>query len=96
VQHISFSASMNFLCFRTLACRFESNRAWATQACLLSGRAEQRGNANAFDDSDYYSDSASDRRSAGMALQFRWGYYPGGGLGLILIIVIVLALMGRV
>jgi hypothetical protein len=25
-----------------------------------------------------------------------WGYYPSGGLGLILLIVIVLALMGRV
>jgi hypothetical protein len=25
-----------------------------------------------------------------------WGYYPGGGLGLILIIVIILARMGRV
>ena len=24
-----------------------------------------------------------------------WGYYPSGGLGLILLIVIVLALMGR-
>jgi hypothetical protein len=24
-----------------------------------------------------------------------WGYYPGGGLGLILIIVVVLALTGR-
>jgi hypothetical protein len=24
-----------------------------------------------------------------------WGYYPGGGLGLILIIVVVLALSGR-
>jgi len=24
-----------------------------------------------------------------------WGYYPSGGLGLILIIIIVLALMGR-
>ncbi len=24
-----------------------------------------------------------------------WGYYPGGGIGLILIIVIILALMGR-
>jgi hypothetical protein len=24
-----------------------------------------------------------------------WGYYPSGGLGLILVIVIVLALMGR-
>ena len=24
-----------------------------------------------------------------------WGYYPGGGLGLILVIVIILALMGR-
>ena len=24
-----------------------------------------------------------------------WGYYPGGGLGLILIIVIILAVMGR-
>jgi hypothetical protein len=24
-----------------------------------------------------------------------WGYYPGGGLGLILLIVIILALMGR-
>ena len=23
-----------------------------------------------------------------------WGYYPGGGLGLILVIVIILALMG--
>ncbi|MBV9347126.1 MAG: DUF3309 family protein [Pseudolabrys sp.] len=25
-----------------------------------------------------------------------WGYYPGGGLGLILLIVIILALMGRI
>ena len=25
-----------------------------------------------------------------------WGYYPGGGLGLILLIVVILALMGRV
>ncbi len=25
-----------------------------------------------------------------------WGYYPGGGLGLVLIIVVVLALMGRI
>jgi hypothetical protein len=25
-----------------------------------------------------------------------WGYYPGGGLGLILVIVIILALMGRI
>ena len=24
-----------------------------------------------------------------------WGYYPSGGLGLILLIIIVLALMGR-
>jgi hypothetical protein len=24
-----------------------------------------------------------------------WGYYPSGGLGLILVIVLVLALMGR-
>jgi hypothetical protein len=25
-----------------------------------------------------------------------WGYYPSGGLGLILLIVLILALMGRV
>jgi hypothetical protein len=25
-----------------------------------------------------------------------WGYYPGGGLGLVLIIVLILAFMGRV
>lgn len=25
-----------------------------------------------------------------------WGYYPSGGLGLILVIVIILALLGRV
>jgi len=25
-----------------------------------------------------------------------WGYYPSGGLGLILVVVLVLALMGRV
>jgi hypothetical protein len=25
-----------------------------------------------------------------------WGYYPGGGLGLILIIVVILALTGRI
>jgi hypothetical protein len=25
-----------------------------------------------------------------------WGYYPSGGLGLILLIVLVLALMGRI
>ncbi|MGB3743833.1 MAG: DUF3309 family protein [Xanthobacteraceae bacterium] len=24
-----------------------------------------------------------------------WGYYPGGGVGLLLIIVLILALMGR-
>jgi len=26
----------------------------------------------------------------------RWGYYPSGGLGLVVVIVLVLALMGRV
>jgi hypothetical protein len=25
-----------------------------------------------------------------------WGFYPGGGLGLILVIVIILALLGRI
>jgi hypothetical protein len=25
-----------------------------------------------------------------------WGYYPGGGIGLILLIVLILALMGRI
>jgi len=25
-----------------------------------------------------------------------WGYYPGGGLGLLLIIVVILALAGRI
>jgi Protein of unknown function (DUF3309) len=25
-----------------------------------------------------------------------WGYYPGGGLGLILLIIVILALMGRI
>ena len=25
-----------------------------------------------------------------------WGYYPGGGIGLILIIVLILALMGQI
>jgi hypothetical protein len=25
-----------------------------------------------------------------------WGYYPGGGIGLILVIVIILALLGRI
>jgi hypothetical protein len=25
-----------------------------------------------------------------------WGYYPSGGLGLVLVIVIILALMGRI
>ncbi len=25
-----------------------------------------------------------------------WGYYPGGGIGLILIIVVILVLMGRI
>jgi hypothetical protein len=25
-----------------------------------------------------------------------WGYYPSGGLGLVLLIVVILALMGRI
>jgi hypothetical protein len=25
-----------------------------------------------------------------------WGYYPGGGLGLVLVILLILALMGRI
>jgi hypothetical protein len=25
-----------------------------------------------------------------------WGYYPGGGVGLLLVIVLILALMGRI
>ena len=25
-----------------------------------------------------------------------WGYYPGGGLGLILVIVVILALLGQI
>jgi hypothetical protein len=26
----------------------------------------------------------------------RWGYYPSGGLGLVLVVVLILVLMGRV
>ena len=26
----------------------------------------------------------------------RWGYYPSGGLGLVLLILLILALMGRI
>jgi hypothetical protein len=31
-----------------------------------------------------------------MALQLGMGYYPSGGLGLVLIILLILVLMGRV
>ena len=36
------------------------------------------------------------RRFANMAVQRQLGYYPSGGLGLVLLIVVVLALTGRV
>ena len=31
-----------------------------------------------------------------MAVSRGWGYYPTGGLGLVLIIVLILLLMGRI
>jgi hypothetical protein len=58
------------------------------------GRAEE--NANARNDTHHYSDTAADRRVADVGYSSGWGYYPGGGLGIILIIVIILVLMGRV
>jgi hypothetical protein len=36
-----------------------------------------------------------DRCPTDLALQHRMGYYPSGGLGLILLILLILALMGR-
>jgi hypothetical protein len=58
------------------------------------GKAEE--NANARNDTHHYSDTAADRRTAELGYSRGWGYYPGGGLGIILIIVIILVLMGRV
>ena len=31
-----------------------------------------------------------------MGIQLGWGYYPSGGIGLVLLIVVVLLLVGRI
>jgi hypothetical protein len=46
--------------------------------------------------SHYHPHSAVDRRLADWPYSAGWGYYPGGGLGLVLIIVVVLISMGRI
>ena len=51
---------------------------------------------HARNDTHHYSDTTADRRAAKLGLSSGWGYYPGGGLGIILIIVIILVLMGRI
>jgi hypothetical protein len=43
-----------------------------------------------------YSHSSADWSAAHLAAQPRLGYYPSGGLGLILVIVIILALLGTI
>jgi len=41
-------------------------------------------------------DPAAYRRDPDLAVQLRLGYYPSGGVGLILIIVLILVLLGRI
>ena len=57
------------------------------------GFAEEK--RHAWNDTHHYSDTTADWRAAELGLFKRMGYYPGGGLGIILIIVI-LVLMGRI
>jgi hypothetical protein len=41
-------------------------------------------------------DIITGRCVADMAYSSGWGYYPSGGLGLVLVVIIVLLLMGRI
>jgi hypothetical protein len=40
-------------------------------------------------------DSAVDRRLADVAYSSGWGYYPSGGVGLIVVIIVILLVAGR-
>lgn len=55
-----------------------------------------RGRASDGNDFADHSDFAPHRSTADMALQHRGGYYPSGGLGLVVIVLLVLILLGRV
>jgi hypothetical protein len=46
-------------------------------------------------DSADHADTPVARRFAELAPQQAWGYYPSGGIGLILLLIIVLLLLGR-
>jgi Protein of unknown function (DUF3309) len=37
-----------------------------------------------------------DRRPAELAVQLGLGYYPSGGIGLVLVIILILVLLGRI
>jgi len=45
-------------------------------------------------DTDHYFDSRLSRRTTHLASQQELGYYPSGGIGLVLLILIILVLMG--
>lgn len=44
----------------------------------------------------HHSNFASRWRAPDLAYSGEWGYYPSGGLGLVLVVVLILVLMGRV
>jgi hypothetical protein len=63
-------------------------------ACLKAETRKGDGDEHRNDPADH-PDTPVARRFADLAAQQGWGYYPSGGIGLILIIIIVLLLLGR-
>ncbi len=51
---------------------------------------------HAFDHTDYHSHIALIGGLPNWSYSSGWGYYPSGGVGLILVIVIILVLLGRI
>jgi hypothetical protein len=74
---------------------FARNSVLTLNVCNLNKTATLRCRF-AWHNPAHHPDSHPDRITADMALQWRWGYYPSGGLGLLAVIVIVLLLMGRI
>ena len=65
-----------------------------TQKNVEIRRSTRIASADAHNSANYSNPPAN--RSTAWPYSSGWGYYPSGGLGLILLIVLILALVGRI
>lgn len=76
--------------------RAECRRRCQGRDARCQGRVDRQGVNRGANTAPRQSDRSAARRVADLAYSAGWGYYPSGGLGLVLLIVIVLLSAGRI